>query len=151
VTLRSVTRFSVVAFVLCAVYVICSSAQSVTQFEVASIKRNVSGTTSMKFPPPEEGRFRATNFPLKALIAFGYGVLGSQIAGAPDWINSERFDVEARAADTHVTREQYPQMLQALLEDRFKLRVQGNEESAGLRTNCHEDRRTSQGRRSSRV
>ncbi len=77
----------------------------------------------MKFPVPSGGRFQATNFPLKALVAFAYGALGSQISGAPDWTNSERFDVDARAADTNATREQYQQMLQALLVERFKLQI----------------------------
>jgi uncharacterized protein (TIGR03435 family) len=108
---------------LCAASVIGSPAQSLRQFEVASIKLNKSGTTTMKFPPPSAGRFQATNFPLKALIAFAYGALGSQISGAPDWTNSERFDVDARAADTNTTREQYQQMLQSLLVERFKLQI----------------------------
>ena len=77
----------------------------------------------MKFPVPSAGRFQATNFPLKALIAFAYGALGSQISGAPDWTNSERFDVDARATDVNATREQYQQMLQSLLVERFKLQI----------------------------
>jgi len=108
---------------LCSVSLIDSPAQSPRQFEVASIKLNKSGTTTMKFPPPSTGRFQATNFPLKALIAFAYGALGSQIYGAPDWTTSERFDVEARAADTNTIREQYQQMLQSLLVERFKLQI----------------------------
>lgn len=93
------------------------------QFDVASIKLNNSGTTTMKFPPPADGRFQAGNFPLKALITFAYGVLGSQIANAPDWTNSERFDVDARAAGANITRQQYQEMLRSLLEERFKLNV----------------------------
>lgn len=105
----------------CTAVVIDSSAQLLPQFEVAAIKLNKSGTTTMKFPPPADGRFRATNFPLKALISFAYGVLGSQIYSAPDWVNSERFDVDARAAGAGITRAQYQQMLRSLLEERFKL------------------------------
>jgi len=116
-------KFPQILVLLCAVNVIDTPAQSTVQFEVASVKLNNSGTTTMKFPVPAEGRFRATNFPLKALISFAYGVLGSQIVGAPDWINSERFDVDARAADSNVTREEYAQMLRSLLEERFKLTV----------------------------
>jgi uncharacterized protein (TIGR03435 family) len=115
--------FQQILVLLCGVNAIGSPAQPPTEFEVASVKPNHSGTTTMKFPVPAEGRFRATNFPLKALVSFAYGVLGSQIAGAPDWINSERFDVEGRAADTNITREQYQQMLRSLLEERFKLNV----------------------------
>jgi uncharacterized protein (TIGR03435 family) len=42
-----------------------------------------------------------------------------QISG-PDWMNSTRFDVVAKLP-ANTTREQVPQMLQALLADRFKL------------------------------
>jgi uncharacterized protein (TIGR03435 family) len=76
----------------------------------------------MKFPVPSGGRLTATNIPLKALISFGYGGSGSQLS-APDWTVSQRFDVDARAAGANITREQYQRMLQALLEDRFKLRL----------------------------
>ncbi|HEX4134780.1 MAG TPA: TIGR03435 family protein [Bryobacteraceae bacterium] len=93
------------------------------EFEVASIKANRSGTTSMKFPPSANGRFIATNVTLKTLISFAYGVLNSQISGAPEWTNSERFDIDARAAETGISREQYGAMLQSLLADRFQLIV----------------------------
>jgi uncharacterized protein (TIGR03435 family) len=66
---------------------------------------------------------QAQQLPLKALIAFAWDVLGSRISGASDWTNSERFDVDARAADAHSTRKQYQQMLRSLLEERFKLAV----------------------------
>ncbi|HTA42601.1 MAG TPA: TIGR03435 family protein [Bryobacteraceae bacterium] len=112
-----------VVVLLCTVNVIDTRAQWPMEFEVASVKLNNSGTTTMKFPAPAEGRFQATNFPLKALVAFAWDVLGSRISGAPDWTNSERFDVDARAADTRSTREQYQQMLRSLLEERFRLTV----------------------------
>jgi uncharacterized protein (TIGR03435 family) len=105
----------------CIAGAIHSPAQPPLQFEVASIKLNNSGTTTMKFPAPAEGRFKAANFPLKALISFAYGVLGPQIFGAPEWTKTERFDVEARAAGTNLTRAQYQQMLRSLLEERFRL------------------------------
>lgn len=126
---RSLSRFSgfgtfpQILVLLCTINAVDSPGQSIMQFEVASIKLNNSGTATMKFPVPAEGRFRATNFPLKALLSFAYGVLGSEIFGAPDWINSERFDVDARAPGTDLTREQYQQMLRALLEERFRLRA----------------------------
>ncbi len=106
---------------LCMVTLIDAQAQSLVHFDIASIKLNTTGTKTMKFPAPAGGRFKATNFPLKALISFAYGVLGDQIYGAPDWTISERFDVEARAANTSIPREQYQQMLRSLLQERFKL------------------------------
>lgn len=56
---------------------------------------------------------------LKALIANAYSVKPFQVQG-PDWIESERFDIEAKIPDG-VSPDNAPLMLQALLEDRFKL------------------------------
>jgi uncharacterized protein (TIGR03435 family) len=100
-------------------FVVGSPAQSLMRFDVASVKLNTSGSTSMKFPVPSGGRLTATNIPLKALIAFAYGGQNT----APDWTNSQRFDVDARTAGANVTREEYRRMLQILLEDRFKLQI----------------------------
>jgi uncharacterized protein (TIGR03435 family) len=108
---------------ICALNAIDVTAQSPLRFEVASIRLNKSGTTTMKFSVPPDGKFRATNFPLKGLISFGYGVPGSQVAGAPDWTSSDRFDVEARAAGPNVTRDEYQRMVRSLLEERFGLRT----------------------------
>jgi uncharacterized protein (TIGR03435 family) len=103
-------------------------------FEVASIKPNnsLAGTRGAGFQPG--GRFLARNAPLRSLIAIAYGeprpLPDFQISGGPDWIDSDRFDVEAKAqgnfpktqteAGFSTTGEL---MLQALLMERFKLKV----------------------------
>lgn len=56
---------------------------------------------------------------LKALIANAYGVKEYQVTG-PDWLNSERFDIVANLPEG-ASKDDAPKMLQALLEDRFKL------------------------------
>jgi len=65
------------------------------------------------------------SFSLKDLIRTAYEVKDYQISG-PDWLGSimtaERFNVQAKIPDG-ATKEQVPQMLQALLADRFKLVV----------------------------
>ncbi len=119
----SASASSAFLVLLCVVSAVDSRAQPPAQFDVASIRLNNSGTTTMKFPIPSGGRLQATNIPLKVLITFAHGVLNSQILGAPDWTGSERFDVDARAAGTSFTREQYQQMLQSLLAERFGLRT----------------------------
>jgi uncharacterized protein (TIGR03435 family) len=60
---------------------------------------------------------------LKELIGMAYKVKDYQIAG-PDWIGAmdERFDVLAKMPDG-ATKEQVPDMLQALLAERFKLAI----------------------------
>jgi len=64
------------------------------------------------------------NAPVRLLIENAYQVRPFQIIGGPDWINSEGYDVEARAeAGSTVTPQQTLKMLQALLEERFNLKV----------------------------
>ena len=101
-----------------------------TVYEVASIKPNKSdnGLFKMMF---EQNGFSATSVTMMMLIRTAYGVNDNQIFGAPNWLNSERYDIEARmdsaVADglrklsedqRNVERRR---MLQALLADRFKL------------------------------
>jgi len=58
---------------------------------------------------------------LKDLIAMAYKVKAFQITG-PDWLATERFDILAKMPDG-ASKDDAPAMLQALLEDRFKLTV----------------------------
>jgi uncharacterized protein (TIGR03435 family) len=74
-----------------------------------------------------------TGAKVKFLITQAYGVKEYQVAGGPSWINSERFDIEAKAEDTQTEEEeklpsvrQWEQLrlrIQRLLADRFKLRL----------------------------
>lgn len=56
---------------------------------------------------------------LKDLITIAYKVKGYQIAG-PAWLAAERFDIVAKLPDG-ASKDDAPTMLQALLEERFKL------------------------------
>ncbi len=38
----------------------------------------------------------ATGLPLKFLIKKAYGIEEDQISGAPNWVNSETYDIEAK-------------------------------------------------------
>ena len=101
------------------------------EFTVAAIKLNkIAGTVNgissgYSFTP---SGFNATNMTLQALIRQAYGIEDNQIAGAPPWLTSNRYDIEAKvdASDTPalktLNREQRNQMLQPLLQDRFKLK-----------------------------
>jgi uncharacterized protein (TIGR03435 family) len=93
------------------------------EFEVASIKPNDSGSTSMKFPFPSGGRLTSTNINLKTLISFAYKVPGFEVTGGPGWVNSDRYDVTAKSAETNIGVDQYRLMVQSLLADRFQLAV----------------------------
>src|ERR1700746_3136106 len=66
------------------------------EFEVASVKTNKTGQREGGITAIGGGRFRATNIPFKILLATAYDVNFEQISASPDWIASERYDVEAQ-------------------------------------------------------
>jgi bla regulator protein blaR1 len=98
--------------------------QSNPSFEVASVKPNKSGDqASSSFVLPGS-RYTATNVPLRTLVKSAYGLHDTQLVGGPNWINTERFDIRAKA-EGYITasafRDQARLMLRPLLADRFKL------------------------------
>ncbi|MBB5062381.1 uncharacterized protein (TIGR03435 family) [Granulicella mallensis] len=91
-------------------------------FEVASIRPSQSGGQGGGIKPLPDGRgYVAQNIPIKLMISLMYKVPMRQISGGPDWLNTDRYDVEARTDrpygidDLHV-------MFQNLLADRFNLK-----------------------------
>jgi bla regulator protein blaR1 len=107
---------------------VAGAATKVPAFEVASIKPNKSGMGMTMLRTTPVG-FSASNVSLKALIQQAYGVEEDQILGAPSWLGSERYDMEAKVAssDTDALHDLNPDqrrlMLQPLLADRFQLKV----------------------------
>jgi uncharacterized protein (TIGR03435 family) len=100
-------------------------------FEVASIRQNLSNDTR-SFSAQPGGRLVVRNFAVQGLIAAAYemadiqALIPERILGGPDWIESERYDIEAKAATEFQFRPGAPPqdmflMLRSLLEDRFKL------------------------------
>ena len=111
---------------------VCSAQTAPPPFEVTSIRPNRSGELqgAVFFQP---GRFVAKNATVKMLIAYAYAVKDFQISGGPSWIDSERFDITAKEDESvsvrrqklpwNQYREQLGMMVQAMLADRFHLRV----------------------------
>ncbi len=93
------------------------------EFEVTSIRP----TSSQIDPKLDIGlqvggtQVRATYLSIKDLVGIAYPVRFDQIFG-PDWIASDRFDIAAKLP-AGSTRDQVPQMLQRLLEDRFQMKL----------------------------
>ena len=73
--------------------------------------------------------FSATNVPLQFFLREAYGVEDDQISGAPNWVRSDGYDIEAKVDGSDVAKlskisfDQRRLMFQPLLEDRFKLKV----------------------------
>ena len=93
------------------------------QFEVASIKPTNSASNSFSSGlNTSNGRLTATNVTLKRCIMGAYGVGPNQIFGGPDWLDTDRFDIAAKADQPVGDRIQMT-MLQTLLADRFQLQL----------------------------
>jgi uncharacterized protein (TIGR03435 family) len=104
------------------------------EYEVVSIKPSKTasgnGFFRMGMRYTDDG-LSAENCPLMFLFQNAYGVNRDRISGAPDWLNSELYDIEAKmdgataeelkrlSPDEIRTTRQH--MLQTLLADRFKL------------------------------
>jgi len=114
-------------------------------FDVASVKPNKSGGMGVRIMFQPGGRFTADNITLKFLIRLAYDVQEFQISGGPPWINSDRYDVEAKAGGSPegdmrtMTEEQRQadlarrrQMIQALLKDRFQLTLHKESKDAPI-------------------
>jgi bla regulator protein blaR1 len=99
-------------------------------YEVASIKPEKSGSMMFRVMNTPDG-FTATTT-VQMLIRIAYGIEENQISGAPGWVGSEKYEVEAKmdqaTADKVRKLGAPPQaepvrqhMLQVLLADRLKL------------------------------
>lgn len=104
------------------------------RFDVASIRPVTGGQgQSVNFLPT--GRFAAMNLSLRDLIALAYGparqpLPAARVIGGPDWIASQRFNVEAVASGPVAPDPAFDGfpgamfgMLQSLLADRFQLAI----------------------------
>jgi len=66
-------------------------------------------------------RYTGHSVPLKGVIQRAFGVEPLQLIG-PDWITTASYDITA-VVPPGATREQFNQMMQVMLEDRFNLKV----------------------------
>ena len=90
------------------------------RFDVAAIKQ--SEERDMMYVRTLPGGRLLVNAPVRLMLMNAYGIQFSQLAGAPDWLSSETWTIDARA-EGNPTREESMLMLQSLLEERFHLNV----------------------------
>lgn len=90
-------------------------------FDVASIRPS-QGAMPGEIRPMPNGRFTTTNATVRSLILRAYGLVDSQLIGAPPWLSVERYDIDARAAAAPADGpESLLPLVRTLLVDRFKL------------------------------
>jgi len=109
-------------------------AQVSPAFDVATIKpTNATDGHTHIYRHPDDGGFQAMNLSLKGLLEFAYAIPQTRIFGGPGWVDSAKWDVQAKASNevdelvhklggTQSTAEKQ-QMVRALLTERFKLTV----------------------------
>jgi uncharacterized protein (TIGR03435 family) len=91
-------------------------------FEVATIKPNNSNATSMQALIIRGRNFITRASSLGDLISFAYEVQAKQIVNAPDWLDRDRYDIDAVPEQEGVPNPQQLRiMIRKLLTDRFKL------------------------------
>ena len=109
--------------VVCALLGVSLLAGQEPAFEVASI-RPTQSTQAGEIRPMPNGRFLATNATPRSVILRAYGLVDSQLIGAPPWLDAERYDIDARAAAPPVDGpESLLPMVRSLIVERFKLKA----------------------------
>jgi uncharacterized protein (TIGR03435 family) len=91
-------------------------------FEVASVRPSTDLARKSSIGPRPGGKRFTAHLPLLWLIASAYDISIRQVSGLPGALRSKLYDIEATCAQPS-SRQQMMRMLQALLEDRFKLRL----------------------------
>lgn len=97
-------------------------------FDVVSVKRVARGTPPsvvMGVPPGQiavrpGGRFAAPWVTVRDLVRVAYGITDVQVLGGPEWVPTDRFDIEA-VTRPDVTADDARAMIRTLLADRFGL------------------------------
>jgi uncharacterized protein (TIGR03435 family) len=90
-------------------------------FDVAAIRPAQPADRGGIKPMPGGDGYLVQNMPVKIMISLMYKVPARQIKGAPDWLDSDRYDIEAKA-DHAYSIDDLHVMFQNLLADRFSLK-----------------------------
>jgi uncharacterized protein (TIGR03435 family) len=100
------------------------------RFEVASVKPSPPMDTGNFFSRsgPNANRYSATNATLRTMLLFAYQLKDYQLQ-CPGWMETERYDVNAKAPEG-TAPPQIREMLQNLLLERFKMTVHREQRDA---------------------
>lgn len=111
------------ALALSAIIVVLNAQDTAPVPYVASVKKSVGGIgAQMRIAP---GMISANGVPVRLLMRQAYGQLQDfQLVGGPAWINSDRFDIEAKLeGGGPMTPQSIQSVLRQILEERFALKV----------------------------
>lgn len=105
------------------------SANAQATFEVVSIKPLKEADNRIMIRQMPGGRFNAVGANLRILIGLAFDVRDFQISGGPEWMRTDRYEVNAKADTTadRIPQDQMRQMMRAMLADRFQLKTHEEE------------------------
>ena len=103
------------------------------RFEVASLKPSAGSANGFYGirPAPGGQRYEATNCPIRMRIQVAYRVKPEQIVGGPAWIETDGYDMEAKA-ERPSTADELHVMLMNLLVDRLQLKFHQEKKEMGM-------------------
>jgi uncharacterized protein (TIGR03435 family) len=120
---RALTGVGFVVLLSCAVS--GQSPQTTPAFDVADVHVRAHSTNpapAMTGGVLRGGRYDLRNATMLDLISTAYGVDADTVLGGPNWLETDRFDLVAKAPQS-TSPDAIKLMLQAMLADRFKLVV----------------------------
>jgi uncharacterized protein (TIGR03435 family) len=108
----------------CVISLAVYAADDPVKFEAADVHVSAKSTSQMdqyvRVSPVRAGRYEIRKGTMVDLIRTAYGYDSDKILGGPNWLEMDRFDIAAKVPEGS-NPETLKQMLQALLQDRFKL------------------------------
>ena len=91
-------------------------------FDVISVKPSQPGSPGVGIQPMSSGQgYRVGGVPVRLMIKLMYKITDSQIVGGPKWMDTDQWDIEAKAEHAS-TLDQLHEMFQSMLADRFQLK-----------------------------
>src|SRR5262249_43834571 len=111
-----------------------SRAGALPVFEAVSIKPNNSSSLAAFIGGGvRNGRVTSTNTTLKLLVQIAFQLQPYDITGGPAWLETDRYDIVAKTEDgVNPSPEEGFAMLQAMLEERFKLKFHRENREASV-------------------
>ena len=116
-----------------AIPLLCQTLARKPSFEVASIKSSDPGQRGSRAQVQPGGRVVISGVSVRDMMTLAYRVRDFQITGGPSWLETDRWDIEARAEEGSFSPPTSPPdpntpdpmsiRLQSLLEDRFQLKI----------------------------
>jgi len=116
----TILMFAIV--LLSTIQLFCQPAKSAPALESSTVQASRSNDLVVTVGILPNGHIRVRNATLRQIIAAAYNIDEALVMEGPAWLDSDRFDIIAKAPSTASQADRLA-MLQTLLADRFKLAV----------------------------